>query len=362
MSDVVSALDYLRDARLALHATGAMPAWLWSADGSKILWANPTAAAILDASSLAEVTALRVDEAIASQISSLATTMSSGQPARLARLRGLPIGLGRALTCLCSRIAFAERSSVLLVVSIEQAGPHLTLEEQVRRLVAGSTAPLAFFSPDGKLLHKTAAAQMRLGAATTLAAFGAEELAAHALANGRASAGDVAIERVGNGASMVLMAVVGLRSAAIPKRRPCSRSKSVAAPAPELRTFAPPTATSLPDRAPTAAEIPVADGRRNPIHARLRGVRQHNRHAHASALGRPWHEITAALRLDPERKIARAIETRETWSAITIDWPIDDTNEHLPVELSGFPVFDREASSAAIVASACAATSRGWLS
>src|SRR5258708_2832710 len=141
MSESVSALDYLRDPRLALHATGAMPAWLWSADGSKILWANPTAAAILDASSPAEIDVLRVDEAIANQISSLATTMSGGQPARLARLRGLPIGFGRALTCLCSRIPLAERSSAILVASIEEAGPRLTLDEQVRRLAAGSNVP-----------------------------------------------------------------------------------------------------------------------------------------------------------------------------------------------------------------------------
>ena len=77
MSESDFALDYLRDPRLALHATGAMPAWLWSADGSKILWANPTAAAILDASSPAEITALRVDELIANQIANLATTMST---------------------------------------------------------------------------------------------------------------------------------------------------------------------------------------------------------------------------------------------------------------------------------------------
>ena len=29
------------DPRLAAHAHGDMPAWLWSSDGTRILWANP---------------------------------------------------------------------------------------------------------------------------------------------------------------------------------------------------------------------------------------------------------------------------------------------------------------------------------
>ena len=343
MSDVVSALDYLRDPRLSLHATNAMPAWLWSPDGSKILWANPTGAAILDAVSPATVAAVRVDETIASQIANLATTMSAGMPARLARLRGLPIGFGRALTCLCSRIQLAERESAILVVAIEAAGPRLSLEEQLRRLVAGSNAALAFFSPDGKLLHRTALAQTRLGSANTLAALGAEELAALALENGRASAGDVTIERIGGGDATVLMTIFGVRPAGIPRTpSPQPPQTRAAAPAPELPLLAISAATSP---APTVRLQPLrflwqmdaatrftlgSDEFSNTIGPRTAG-----------ALGQPWQEIAHALGLDPAGKIARALETRETWSAITLDWPIDDTSESLPVELSGFPVFDR---------------------
>ena len=32
------------DPRLAVHATSALPAWLWSVDGTRILWANPVGA------------------------------------------------------------------------------------------------------------------------------------------------------------------------------------------------------------------------------------------------------------------------------------------------------------------------------
>ena len=36
--------------------------------------------------------------------------------------------------------------------------------------------------------------------------------------------------------------------------------------------------------------------------------------------------------------------TRETWSGIIIQWPVDELSERLPVELSGLPVFDRDRS------------------
>ncbi len=61
-----------------------------------------------------------------------------------------------------------------------------------------------------------------------------------------------------------------------------------------------------------------------------------------AACGRPWSEIAAELKLDPDNRVAQAIATHETWSGIPVEWPVDDTSERLPVELSGLPVFDRD--------------------
>ncbi len=63
-----------------------------------------------------------------------------------------------------------------------------------------------------------------------------------------------------------------------------------------------------------------------------------------AVFGRLWSEIAADLKLDPENRIARALATRETWSGIVVSWPVDDSDERLPVELSGLPVFDRDRS------------------
>jgi hypothetical protein len=37
------------DPRLMAHALGATPAWAWSADGTRILWANPPGGEIFKA-------------------------------------------------------------------------------------------------------------------------------------------------------------------------------------------------------------------------------------------------------------------------------------------------------------------------
>jgi hypothetical protein len=43
----------ISDPRLAAHATSPLPAWLWSIDGTRILWANPVGAKVFDAANSA---------------------------------------------------------------------------------------------------------------------------------------------------------------------------------------------------------------------------------------------------------------------------------------------------------------------
>src|SRR6185437_3619463 len=59
----------------------------------------------------------------------------------------------------------------------------------------------------------------------------------------------------------------------------------------------------------------------------------------ASGFGRPWAEIAEAFGLDPAGRVVEAIGTRETWSGITLYWPVDGGGR-LPVELSGLPMHD----------------------
>jgi signal transduction histidine kinase len=108
------------------------------------------------------------------------------------------------------------------------------------------------------------------------------------------------------------------------------------------------------------SELPPAPERRVPVERRhpLRFVWQLDEHGcftlgsdefiefvgsrTAAMIGRPWADMAAELALDPEGQIARAIATRDTWSGLTVSWPVDEGKDRLPVELSGLPVFDRE--------------------
>ena len=61
----------------------------------------------------------------------------------------------------------------------------------------------------------------------------------------------------------------------------------------------------------------------------------------AAGFGRPWREIADEFALDPEGRVAQALASHDTWAGITVNWPADG-GEHLPVELAGLPVYDRE--------------------
>ena len=76
--------------RLAPHATSATPAWLWSADGSRVLWCNAAAAAVFNAPTPSTLAERRFEPGhpVAEQIGRLAETLSEGGIPRLERLRG----------------------------------------------------------------------------------------------------------------------------------------------------------------------------------------------------------------------------------------------------------------------------------
>src|SRR5262245_53438999 len=205
-------LTFLRDPRLANHAVGPAPAWLWTADGTRVLWANAAGTAVLGAGNphaLAE-RRLSTTHPRASEVVRLSGTLPHGGGSRLERLRSIG-ALGRTVICACSRFALANGTPAILVAANEPVGPALSLAERVARLFAGSEASVAAFAADGALLHATPGAAARLGDATSLADLGAEPLAAEARANGHTSGdsviGPLTLERIGNAATAVLVAV-----------------------------------------------------------------------------------------------------------------------------------------------------------
>jgi signal transduction histidine kinase len=350
-------LSNLQDARLAPLATSGLPAWLWSTDATHIVWANPIGAAIFGASTSA---AMRLHEfeathPAAAEIARLAATLEKDAPPSIERLRGFDKQHDGTLTCACSHIGLRDGTSALLVVAAECAGPELALNERVHRLLAGSHERVAIYSVAGQLFCATQSAHSHLGGATTLAALGAEPLATAALADGyavgRVGNDPVSINRLGGESATVLM----LNFAAAQDTAPSL--------APSPPDGAPRTSTAATNTVPPGEEDPsppLASQRRAPIERRhpLRFVWQMDEHGRftvssdefielmgapiAAVMGRSWADLAAELALDPEGRIARAVGTQDTWSGLSVSWPIHDGKDRLAVELSGLPVFDRE--------------------
>jgi PAS domain-containing protein len=334
---------WLSDARLAAHALSPTPVWLWAADTQRILWANSVAAAIFDAPSPVAAAAIEFEptHSAVAQIARLSATLPQGGAPRLERLRGFGASFGGTLICLCSRVTLADTSNAILVVSTERAGKDLALPERAHGVLADLALPAAIFTADGELIDMRAEARERLGDKRDLVALGAETLARETTLNGSAegelAAGSVAMVRLGAGPTMTLLVVF------TGPARPARVEEPVKEPAPIV---SPPTVPN-----PAAADTRV---RRMPLRfvwqmdaatcftlgaqdfTKLIGPKT------ASVLDRPWAEIAATLKLDPEGKVAQALAARETWSGIVVMWPVDGTDERVPIEMSGLPVFDRD--------------------
>ena len=375
MPMVENELALLRHPRIAALATSPWPAWLWSIDGTQIMWANAVGAAIFGAATSAECGQRRFDarNTSAAQIPRLAATLPSAAQERLERLRGFGAGFGRALTCACSRIVVNGDKAAVLVAAVEPAGPDLTLGERVHRLFGGCEEPIAAFTPDGTLVHANAAAQVRLGGARQLSALGVETLAATALETGSGKATarrndssfEVIATRLGKDTSRLIVLTMPQRPDEVHSEQPAPQHlrqntetqahmiapSESAAPVPQ----AVPVTSPVPEPAAATTDETIAE-RRHPLRfvwhmdaegrfglgsdefIELAGPRT------ATALGRPWSEIAAELKLDPPDQLARAIASRETWSGIVVSWPVEDAGERLAIEMSGLPVFDRDRS------------------
>jgi PAS domain S-box-containing protein len=343
-------LQGVGDPRLAAHATSACPVWLWSTDGARILWSNPVGARSFGAangSALTRTTFGPVD-ARRRQVAQLADRLPPDGASRLERLRGFSGAFGRLMTCSCARLVFPDGSHGVLIAATEPSGRPMPLIERLQRLVEGVETPVVAFAHDGLFVGASEAARVLLGF-PDLAGAGLDAARNDALTRGRVElttgSGRMVLQRVGTGSDVGLVALIA------PGTAPASRPARPAQTASERP--APSTTIATDETDKTSSASPDANHRRHPLRftwqmdasgrfsfgsdefTRLIGP------GVSAGFGRPWHEITEAYGLDPSGRVSDAVATQETWSDITIYWPVDGGGR-LPVELSGLPIFDEE--------------------
>ncbi|HEV7408957.1 MAG TPA: PAS domain-containing protein, partial [Bradyrhizobium sp.] len=393
------------DPRLAVHAASHLPAWLWSTDGTRILWANPVGARVFGAADAAAFGAKTFGAADQHrrQVAQLAGRLLPTGATRLERLRGFGATLGTLATCACSRLDFADGGAGVLVVAMLGPGELQRLSapqriapahreerpslEQLARAThsIAPEQPTAAVEATGHLVveplpespvhaeieptHQPDAAAMDRStpdyeqAATTGEAPAEFSLideiadlpAAAAIEHGVADATTTPAEIHDQEPSPFIEAVADEPSQSSDSEPPPALASPPPVEPPPADELPPPLQTIEPrtrpipvppwlDEPPRARRHPLrfmwqmdAEGRfllGSDEFTRLIGART------AASLGRLWSEIAEVFGLDPEGRVARAVATRDTWSGIALDWPVDG-GARLRVELSGLPMFDR---------------------
>jgi PAS domain S-box-containing protein len=433
MNNAEFQMQALGDPRLAVHATSALPAWLWSSDGTRVLWANPVGARAFGA---ANSTALANKifgpaDPHRRQIARLAGRLPANGAVRLERLQGFGAAPGMLATCGCSRLDLPDGSHGVLVAASNSSGRIMGLPERLQRLVDGLAMPVAAFTREGMLMGTSDAARSLLGFHNLVEA-GLDDARNDALKQGAVATavgiGRMVLQRVGTGADTSLVALIvpdAVHAAAhepvattapeeklpepivppvavvasepAPEHEPpvptaeapaalalfdalaeanAPETEAVAATAPsesESSAAWPPEPSpyveAVADEPAPSAEIQAASPAAEPVkapswfdepspHTRrlpLRFMWQMDREGRFSlgadeftrligphttaSFGRLWREIAEAFGLDPDGRVMKAFATRQTWSGITLNWPVDG-GTRLPVELSGLPLFD----------------------
>jgi PAS domain S-box-containing protein len=241
------------DPRLAVYATSPFPAWLWSVDGTRILWANPVGAALFGAANSAVLAQKNFGPADANrrQVAQLAARLSAGGAIRLERLRGFGAPFGRLTTCGCARLDFSDGSQGILIAAAEPVGRAMPLVERLQRLIEGIATPVAAFARDGMLVAVSAAAQSLPGL-RNLSEAGLDDARSQALRQGRAETpagfGHMVLQRVGTGAEVGLVALI------TPDAAPAAHSQHVAPALPETAAV-----EAAPPQVAPAADLPMPD-------------------------------------------------------------------------------------------------------
>jgi PAS domain S-box-containing protein len=258
MNNAEFQLRGLGDQRLAVHATSPFPAWLWSTDGTRVLWANPVGARLFGAANGASLSQKTFGPADSHrrQVAQLANRLPSSGAIRLERLRGFGAALGTLVTCGCARLDFADGCHGILIAAAEPVGRAMPLVERLQRLVEGIDTPIAAFARDGMFVGASDAARSLLGF-RNLSEAGLEDARSDALKQGRCEMpvgiGHMVLQRVGTGADIGLVALIApgaTQAAHIGHVAPALPADAEAPPAPQV--IAPPADRPIPDYEPPA--------------------------------------------------------------------------------------------------------------
>jgi len=387
MTQVPGLLELLADARIGALFAASKPALVLDREG-RLLFANRATLNLLRAGDAAEVA-----EAVSAERGPFASTLrqlaesADGAP----QPHTLPLkvaGNRHAFAFTGTRITTGSSDPVFLLVSQEPANGAPTPIAAASAAFDGREEPFALFALDGKKIHTNAAAASLVGGAGNLTDLipGSHHALAKARSEGEAELSfgvlRMLLRRIGNDDDSTIAAMFAAPARIeaeqnapkqIVQEPEPKKIDKVAEATPPAKEEAPVTrapepvkdepvivveetiesAAPEPEPAPEKIETPKptprlpsrfvwqtdAENRFTSVSGELALIVGTDA---ATVTGMDWGEAGTIIGIDGTDAVAKAVARRDTWSGITVTWPVDGGEFVRPVELAALPVFDRE--------------------
>ncbi|MGH6925147.1 MAG: ATP-binding protein [Propylenella sp.] len=376
-----TALAFSAVAEVGALLLSAGPAWVWSRDGSQVLWANPSGGTRIGASSFAGLSKRRWAEnhQLRRAIESLARSLpEAGTLARLRLTDELP---ALPVSCRCNYVRAGDERGVLVTaldgggekpspaalaafftgdatggVVLDEAGEVIAEDAPGMAEARTYATPFVDFRDGGRMLRLCLVELAVPAAAAVRRPARREEPAvspAPSPARRAAAARPAPLRRPEPFPEMEEPAP---HAAASPVPEPPAKTGSVSPTGPTARQPEPSRPPEDEEAVPVLRERSVMAGRvarelsRKPVRF-LWQTDADDRYLfvspglsqvvgrNAEIVGERWHDAAARLRLDPAGRIGRALRERDTWSGLTAWWPVEGSEVRVPAELTALPVF-----------------------
>jgi PAS domain S-box-containing protein len=355
-------IQLFSDARIGSLFGTPRPMLVLDAEG-EVLLANRASLTLLRAGSVAEAAAT-----IAADRNPLLATLRQlpDKPAQTHTLAFTVNGARKLVEFSCARVPLENQESAFLLEARESVGSPPDMAEEAAALFGGDRQGFAVLEGTGRRVYANAAASTLMSTADNLAEIipGAQRSLAAVRDHGTAELTfgvlRIFLRRVGARGTYVIAAFKAPgRSGDSPRatqERPAARaiepetkpkreqpSAVAEVPAPEalpLKSDPPPEAEKSAFRAPARFVWQIdAEGRFTSVSAELAAVVGHGP---AAVAGMDWAEAAATIGIEGVAAVAAAVARRDTWSGVTVQWPVENADLMRPVDLAALPVFDRD--------------------
>jgi len=393
MDPVISTLVEL-SARpdIAALAGDVRAAWVFSADGARVLWTNAAGASffgIRDAADLSSLSGLAKSPA-RPHISRIAETGTTDRMStdRLRFYRGLRVML---LTCQCKRLELGEGRDAALIVSGDKGLMSIDNPmDDYLKFLAGRSRSVALMRDDGSETRSHGPLSswpdiqaVALDGALTQVDLKFDEDQHHAIV---ARFGDSRRLAIADNTAQPPQETAASSQVTAEEAGDFTRSNEETGAAPSLSEEGTETDSvwirAEDDETPAlnAAQEPAAAGPAAPItispkpelpaspetrgfefKARKRPVRfawkmdldqrftfvsdefaQTLGPSSAAIVGKTWQEVREVFGIDGRGLIAHSLNRRDTWSGKTVYWPVSGHALRVPVDMAALPAFDRD--------------------